>query len=338
MTENLPLFSPNGQRARDLKKEADLSLLGSLMYLLDVFQEGTQVEVKEEIQFLNDVAQLRNSAESQLSCMAYVFHDRFLSAIRLQNTEAARSLIREFSQFSWISNKPLVGPFLSNCHSPAEWRELGVTLSAAYRTEYQSDFCIKQPSNELTLKTVDVIGEALARISASDGESYDEFEALVTDIVLLASSGVVEGSCFNALGCIYLSTVEEHQSWVHLVDMIIHETAHHLLYTYWSKAPLILNDRQGLYNSPFRTEKRPLSGIYHAMCVLARTIRILKILERTDSFVNEIKIYYYNDATHSGVNELEKEFLATYEIIKRHADLSGVGKSIMEESREMALA
>ena len=72
----------------------------------------------------------------------------------------------------------------------------------------------------------------------------------------------------------YLKSDAQH--WSRLAEHIIHEAAHNLLYQLWYQEPIITSD-DGVFYTPFRKDERPISGVYHAMFVLARTIYGLTI-------------------------------------------------------------
>lgn len=337
MPEAAAAFFPNARRATKLKKEVDLKLLKSLGYLLGVARDGTRIDLGRESERVRKLEIARTNGAPQLSCMAFAYHDRLLSAIRKQDVQDVQRLIAIFDSFCTTSRRPEVVAFGSDNYSPAQWGELEATLASAYESEYTAyGFSVGAPAQNQFLQTSALIAEALAEIAATDRESYDEFRAVISDVVLVQSDVIVEGTCFNALGCIFLKVEDAEQGWVHFADVLIHEVAHHVLYALWSREALIRNDRQGLYASPFRSEQRPLSGIFQAMWVLARMIRFKNRYLRTGERFKEMEQYYSSGKGYQG-GRLEEAYAATYDIVRSYADLSPLGCRIMEASKTMAL-
>ena len=75
-------------------------------------------------------------------------------------------------------------------------------------------------------------------------------------------------------GLVFLDTMSE----VAVLELLVHEAAHHLLYFEEVTGPLVDPDDAGLFRSPLRTDLRPLRGIllaYHALAFICAMYRDL---------------------------------------------------------------
>src|SRR5206468_121331 len=57
------------------------------------------------------------------------------------------------------------------------------------------------------------------------------------------------------------------------LEHIVHECAHQHLFALQLIDPVVLNDKNELFDAPIRLQKRPMDGIFHACFVLARMVR-----------------------------------------------------------------
>jgi HEXXH motif-containing protein len=71
-----------------------------------------------------------------------------------------------------------------------------------------------------------------------------------------------------------LPFIDEDQE-LFFLETLVHETSHLHLFTIMDCNIIILNDEYDLYASPLRADKRPMLGVFHAVFVLSRMVRIL---------------------------------------------------------------
>jgi hypothetical protein len=173
---------------------------------------------------------------------------------------------------------------------------------------------------------------AVNLIKAVDEAMADEINVLTASIKLLNNNTTLAATSPKFFGSIYLSMPEDlkqHQE-LCLVDHLVHETSHLFLNTVLAHDTLVLNDENSRYSSPIRKDPRPMLGIYHAVFVLSRVIRILKKIKECN---------LYHDIVF--LNQCIKRFIRMYEsgveIINQDAILTDLGKNIFESTRECSL-
>ncbi|UXI02516.1 aKG-HExxH-type peptide beta-hydroxylase [Photobacterium sp. TY1-4] len=160
---------------------------------------------------------------------------------------------------------------------------------------------------------------------------YDEIQAVVSQIHVMNSPHVNAGSYLTMLGMFNIRYLkEETEHWSRLMEHIIHEAAHNLLYQLWHQAQIITDD-DGLFYTPFRKDERPISGVYHAMFVLARTIYGFNLLLDNPKIALDPKdiCSHYNEAN----NHLPftDKFHQTVAVLEKSGKLTGFGDKIMKD-------
>lgn len=164
--------------------------------------------------------------------------------------------------------------------------------------------------------------EAERWIFELDEGLWEEFETYVASIKLF-SGRVMEGvTAARFFGNIFLRLPHpEEDPLLFYFEHIIHEASHLHLYAMMGEDPLILNEESERYSSPIRVDKRPMSGIFHAVFVLARIIRALhRYCHHVPSHAK----------AHTIVSNCEKLFLEGLETVRCHARLTPCGQALFE--------
>ena len=155
-----------------------------------------------------------------------------------------------------------------------------------------------------------------------------EFDALVSQVIMVAGDQNAEyrfdgGSCYMLWGGLFLNA-ESHPCDVALIEVMAHESAHLLLFGHACDEALVNDDGTTFHTSPLRDDPRPMDGIYHATYVSARMHWAMSRL--LDSGVLDEPSRHFAEAARQ--SDLEN-FLAGYEIVERHGDLTATGRAVM---------
>lgn len=157
---------------------------------------------------------------------------------------------------------------------------------------------------------------------------------MISDILLINSNHMNAGSSIYSLGIIRVSQLRDGQNWTRYFETLAHETGHQFLNAIWTLDPLIENEGDNLFTSPLRKEPRPLSGIFHAALVLARTIRSIHSLQSHISYDphnDQINSSYNNKQNPSGFHD---KFIDCCTVLDKHAIFSSQGQHIYDEIKE----
>lgn len=121
------------------------------------------------------------------------------------------------------------------------------------------------------------LGEALALLDAAWPEAGREVRAQTFVVVPLVERGTVSYSLPERPGCSYINLAGK--SLVDLADDLLHESAHHRLHGLEEiEGPLVRDDGEPRYWSPWRRAVRPVHGILHAAYTFAWRAALLERL------------------------------------------------------------
>jgi HEXXH motif-containing protein len=112
-----------------------------------------------------------------------------------------------------------------------------------------------------------------------------------------------------------------------LLEVLVHESAHLLLYAFTQHEPLVLNDEAERYTSPLRTDPRPMEGIYHATWVSARMTYAMHKLSCSKNLDAELRHQALAAANADLAN-----FAAGHALVKAHGRLTDTGRRVIDEA------
>ena len=195
-----------------------------------------------------------------------------------------------------------------------------------------SDFVILPPSPERVGRFERELPQAMALMRAATPALADEFEALVSELVMVSGEErkgyqFDGGSCYMLWGALFLN-VGLSRSPVGLLEVLAHESAHMLLYGFAVEEALVLNDDDELYPSPLRIDVRPMDGIYHATYVSARMHWAMgRLLE------SGLLDAAGRDEARAARDADARNFAAGDEVVRRHGRLTATGEALMSAAR-----
>ncbi|WP_330927439.1 aKG-HExxH-type peptide beta-hydroxylase [Candidatus Sororendozoicomonas aggregata] len=192
------------------------------------------------------------------------------------------------------------------------------------------------PDVEKSYRTTLELSRFLKKLKHIDISHFDEISILIDNIILVESNGVNASSYLNILGMFFLRVFEKkNENWSRLAEHVVHESAHNLLYHIWYQKPVITDD-EGKYYTPFRLDYRPLSGVYHAMFVLARTIYAFNNLIE-NSFLNKDDVKsHYNESNNS--TPFKEKFYQTVRVLRESGKLTLFGEKLVSDCENLVNA
>jgi hypothetical protein len=175
---------------------------------------------------------------------------------------------------------------------------------------------------------------SLNRFKVLIPEMYAEFLLLVKEIVLVGSDKEHSefkfdgGSCYMLWGGLFINAENERND-ITMIEALVHESSHSLLFSYSIDEPLVRNEDDELFSSPLREDLRPMDGIYHATFVSARMHWAMDALIQS-GHLNSDEILIAQNA--KDVNC--ENFFNGYDTVKAHADLTETGKKVMASASD----
>jgi hypothetical protein len=321
---------PDADRDRDLRTDVNTRFLSSFSGLLDdISASGLETEpYRKKVDSIE--------ASRKISGMCHVIYDRLLSAARQQDIAEIERILKCFLEVPDNLDKTrIIGWYLDGYSIPLHELYFDACDESFVNT-YGVHFDGENNSPEEYAGARASLDQSIRRMKLIDPELYGEFNTLITDVMAIHSPTMNAATSICALGIIRVSQLRPGQNWTRYLENLVHEAAHHHLNYVWFSDPIILNEDSGTYSSPLRREKRPLSGIYHAMFVLARTMHMIRALQNHSSFNPETDSIAsaYNNAGNS--HSFEKKFEDCWTVLKDHARLTKLGENLMASSRELA--
>jgi len=312
-------LNPDGARAQVLDARMRLQLAESLAYIRRTIAE----QWGEETPDLGLVAQnMQSGLRYPPSTFGLYYEIAF--ALFNGNDIAAKSLIAELTQ-----EKPYSGNELSVI-------SLGQTSPAdflRYRKFINSDPTTSIGIVSLPADTAEYAltryKAVLQRFNAVLPEMYAEFSTLIRAIILVASDrhetefDFDGGSCYMLWGALFMNA-EANRNDVEMIEALVHESSHSLLFSYTIDEPLVNNSDDELFASPLREDLRPMDGIYHATYVSARMHLAMSALIKSGQLAaDEVAIALAaRDADC-------RNFFCGYETVAAHANMTATGRSLM---------
>ena len=191
-------------------------------------------------------------------------------AIRANQLAAARELMSELLE---IVAQP--APFAIVPYAP---ESLGSDYDRFPRlifAEYSKINPMAPLSDEQRSDSREMLRSAMEIVSRVDPGIGREIDALLVRIYMAVGSKAPGAKHFGGVtsflvwGASFIN-VEFYRTTWDVVQFLVHEITHGLLFGLSADRPLVLNPPAESYKSPLRSDPRPMDGLYHAVLVCAR--------------------------------------------------------------------
>jgi len=315
LSEALPVSG----RALALRMRFNRSLIQSCGVLLDACEDVVSSSLFQNAK----VTLTRLNADLKLSGFLSALHVNLFHAIEAENLLKIEEIITHISskEFQCTEMKILNFSALSRGDAACAQRffsqEISEDVVISPLTDAQHH-CIQRS-----------LEKGLIVYQNAFPNFYREFEELVSEILLLNSQRLKQGSSADLFGMIYKSYQHPWKTVADILDLLVHEQSHLYIYLLNHDDRLILNPMDR-FEAPLRKEKRPLIGIFHATFVLARMQYVLKkahegrLLPRHEQHDCQTRVTYY-----------QKRFRAGFEVLQKHAQLTPLARQLMTSAKTL---
>ena len=202
-----------------------------------------------------------------------------------------------------------------------------------FDTDPQRPFKPRPPSAESFAACTETIATGLALFKRADPDFHAEVQRLVRMMVLAAPASDDRADRFNGASTFFLwgaslLNAEPTRSSVSIVDLLVHESSHVLLFGVSADGALTANSGSERYDSPLRADKRPIDGILHACFVATRVHLAMARLVASGALSDaEVKLALERrdnngEAARNSIEELN-----------RHARLTSLGEKVLDTLR-----
>jgi hypothetical protein len=201
-------------------------------------------------------------------------------------------------------------------------------------TDRRRPFRPKIPPSEDFSRCQQEIALGLTVLLRGDPVWHDEVQNLLRMIVLGVPASRDSAEIFNGASTFFLwgavlLNARLRRSAISIVDLLIHESSHVLLFGLSADQALTRNRTDERYASPVREDKRPIDGIFHACFVATRVhLAIDRLLGCGELSAEDTKIAVERQQRNGRV---ARESL---EILTHHAEPTEVGEKILHALQE----
>lgn len=201
-------------------------------------------------------------------------------------------------------------------------------------TDPLSPFAPVVPTAEEFLRCEGEIAAGLELMQRTDPTWHDEVKSLLRSIVLGSPPDSDPENVFNGASSFFLwgaalLSASLSRAPISMVDILVHESSHVLLFGLTFNEGLTRNSGEERYGSPVRPDERPIDGIFHACFVTTRVhLAIRRLLDTGSLHEDDTKLamqhLQYND-------QGGRKSLA---ILAHHAEPTRVGEAILGELQD----
>jgi hypothetical protein len=201
-------------------------------------------------------------------------------------------------------------------------------------TDQTSPFRLEAPTTEHFSRCEQEIAASLELMRRIDPVWHDEVKSLLPSIVLGSPANPDSASFFNGASTFFLwgatlLNANVSRAPVSMVDLLVHESSHVLLFGLSSNEGLTRNGGEERYDSPVRADKRPIDGIFHACFVTTRVHLAMKRLLDSGSLHEDDSRLAIQQCLHN-----EEAGRGSLAMLARYAEPTRLGKVILGELQE----
>jgi hypothetical protein len=321
-------FEPTKRHGLDLSQHMSKKIAGSLVHITQqVCEAANTTNLSSEVH-----KRLMGCGQtvSRFSPALFLLHDELLKHAILNDIIHCQRLIGEIVSRDWSAEKNLkICNFSINDLGKTGYRRFKESLLADPTTE----LIVEAPNAQASSHMSCTIRRAMEILHHCDRDQFEEIEVVLAEIVL-AKCNTTDGlelngaTSFLSWGAILLNA-DQHRDVLDIVQAIVHEEAHLVLFAEAIDGPLVLNDHNVTFTSPLRSDPRPMDGLFHATYVLARMYRsALKIYANGKDFSETTAL------TKDVVETIKTSFDDGYKVVVDHGQLTPLGKVLISQAAD----
>ena len=184
---------------------------------------------------------------------------------------------------------------------------------------------------------VPTVAGALNVLAKADPDLSREVRALAIRIVGASPYKGADARPFGSASSMMLwgllvINAERYDSVFKMIQGLIHESAHLLLFAHSIHEPLVTNPIEDRFVSPLRKDPRPMDGVFHATFVTARLHYANRVLrDRLDRFSAPP---FTREELDSNLAEYRELYFGGLDTVERHGKLTGRGRRILQETAD----
>jgi hypothetical protein len=319
----MPPFAPGGERGLAVQQEMSRRLGGSLRHIFERAQVAAGLPDDQIAPLLRLL-----DAGARAHPEAFGLHSDILQAIAVGDLDAVRADFDELAGRPFTVGSTVVRPFNDATFSPSS--------KDRYRRYAGSDpdapLVLTGPTDDEFAAFSSRLDDARDLLARGAPEVADEVNCLVSEIVVATVDDpdpdrVFDGiSVFDLWGAVFVNP-RRHSTVLEVVEVLVHEAAHSLLFGFCVDEPLVLNPQSERFSSPVRADARPMDGVFHGAYVIAALDYLYRRLSATGALSPDDQAMVTER-----LSEYGKPFEAGMAVIREHAALTDTGRRIIDSA------
>jgi hypothetical protein len=152
---------------------------------------------------------------------------------------------------------------------------------------------------------------------------YEQVRILMPNILITGPTKtkfITSASTIKLFGCVIIGSYGKNTVTTYLEDLV-HESAHHRLFLEQSSDELTLNPPEEKYTAPFRRDKRPMAGLFHAHFVLGQIALAFHKIKASSAVANQSDFETMFESA-------KRRFVESKSIIDQYGKFTEVGQKI----------
>ena len=256
-------LSPDAARAEEFDRNLRARLFDSFCHIAEC--AGLGDDGRADLDFLE--GRLRGSI---VSPWVFCLYSKLVAELSKDYSNSATPIVADIMAAASLPAGAGVVPF-RDCTVPASWWD---HFEVVFDTDNERHFASEIPGPETFSLCKREVEEGLSLLRLADPPWHDEVRSLLPMIV--AGSGPLDtADMFNGASTFFfwggsLINAQVRRSPVSIIDLLVHESSHLLLFGLSADGALLSNGGEERYTSPLRADPRPIDGILHASFVASR--------------------------------------------------------------------
>lgn len=314
-------FEPDAARARALDRRMHEELSGSLRYVVEQARDALDFDERGLLR----IAEMIDEGSGVPPVVFARYYD-LVQALMNGDPDKSKLLL---DQLAGAKARAKSRSFF-RLRNPARCER-----SAAYLEKFlegDNEVSAQAPSPDTMPVFKARFERAMALMQKIAPELAGEVDAIVHEVVPIVNvpgkaSQIDGGSHYQLWGALFLNA-DFHPTDEAMVEVITHESAHSLLFGLCTDEPLVKNEDDELFESPLRTDLRPMDGIYHATFVSARMHWVMSRLLDSDALDASRR-----DEVDQARLLDKKNFESGLKVVREHGRLTRLGDEVMEHAQ-----
>jgi hypothetical protein len=306
----------------------DLAMRTRLNQSFDYIREFVSAHSESDLFGVSN-AQARLRAGS-VSPWMFCLYSKLVAELSKENWKEVALIVNDLTTAASLPADGGIIAFRDSFISTAWWDHFHVLFDTDRRRRFKP----QSPSDNSLSRSKQVLSSALEVMQRALPIWHAELQGLLRLIVLgsVASSksdtGFAGASTFFLQGATILNA-DIQNSVITMIDLLVHESSHGLLFGLANEGPLMQNSGSERYTSPLRSDSRPIDGIFHA-CFVATRVHLAmgqllesRSLDDADAREASERRQYNGNAARSSL-----------EVLARHASLTAIGEKTLGTLRD----